>query len=236
MEKTDQTASDALKGVIIVISGNFSIPRDEMKALIEKHGGKNSSSISAKTTYLLAGSKPGPEKIKKAAELAVKVISEEDFMRFRAIIESYFEYSELLLKNEKEPIYYMPINISSGKKIGYLKINKKATKSDFIEFISNNGDVNDMCFFDIIILMNLIANRTYLDLNQYPIFPVLFFYDKTNKTLERNFKLHIGFQTLTNEGKKRCELTKENYDYNKKSREDEEQEEKDDEDDGKQKF
>ena len=158
-------------------------------------------------------------------------ISEEDFMRFRAIIESYFEYSELLLKNEKEPIYYMPINISSGKKIGYLKINKKATKSDFIEFISNNGDVNDMCYFDIIILMNLIANRTYLDLNQYPIFPVLFFYDKTNKTLERNFKLHIGFQTLTNEGKKRCELTKENYDYNKKSREDEEQEEKDDEDD-----
>ena len=80
MEKTDQTASDALKGAIIVISGNFSIPRDEMKALIEKHGGKNSSSISSKTTYLLAGSKPGPEKIKKAAELAVKVISEEDFI------------------------------------------------------------------------------------------------------------------------------------------------------------
>ena len=80
MQQTEETTSDVLKGVTIVISGNFSISRDEMKALIEKNGGKNSGSVSGKTTYLLAGSKPGPEKIKKAAELGVRVISEEEFM------------------------------------------------------------------------------------------------------------------------------------------------------------
>ena len=47
-----------------------------MKALIEAHGGKNSSSVSGKTSYLLAGSKPGPEKVKKATELAVEIIDE----------------------------------------------------------------------------------------------------------------------------------------------------------------
>ncbi len=71
-------ASNALEGKTIVISGNFSISRDEMKALIEANGGKNSSSVSSKTSWLLAGSKPGPEKLKKAAELGVSVISEAD--------------------------------------------------------------------------------------------------------------------------------------------------------------
>jgi len=73
------TASDALSGKIIVISGNFSISRDDMKALIERHGGKNSSAVSAKTSFLLAGSKPGPEKIKKAEQLGVAILGEESF-------------------------------------------------------------------------------------------------------------------------------------------------------------
>jgi len=77
-EKT--AASDKLAGMSIVISGNFSISRDEMKALIESNGGKNSSSVSGKTSFLLAGEKPGPEKIKKAGELGVKIISEAEFM------------------------------------------------------------------------------------------------------------------------------------------------------------
>jgi len=72
--------SDTLAGKTIVISGNFSIPRDEMKTLIEKNGGKNSSSVSSKTSFLLAGSKPGPEKIKKAGQLGIAVIGEEEFM------------------------------------------------------------------------------------------------------------------------------------------------------------
>lgn len=80
MEKSEEKGSDALLGATIVVSGNFSISRDEIKALIEKNGGKNSGSISGKTTYLLAGTKPGPEKVKKAAELGVTVISEKEFM------------------------------------------------------------------------------------------------------------------------------------------------------------
>ena len=67
-------------GMTIVISGNFSISRDDMKALIVAHGGKNSGSISKKTTYLLAGEKPGPEKIRKAESLGVEMIDESAFL------------------------------------------------------------------------------------------------------------------------------------------------------------
>ena len=73
--------SEILKGMTIVISGNFSISREEMKILITANGGKSSGSISGKTTYLLAGEKAGPEKLKKAESLGVKVISEEDFRK-----------------------------------------------------------------------------------------------------------------------------------------------------------
>ena len=76
----DSPASDSLSGMTIVISGNFSVSRDEMKRLIESNGGKNSSSVSAKTSFILAGTKPGPEKIKKAGELGVRIVSEEEFM------------------------------------------------------------------------------------------------------------------------------------------------------------
>lgn len=79
-EKGETPLSSALSGKIIVISGNFSLSREEMKALIEKHGGKNSGSISGKTDYLLAGTKAGPEKLKKAQESGIKIISEEEFM------------------------------------------------------------------------------------------------------------------------------------------------------------
>ncbi len=76
-----KASSDVLAGKTIVISGNFSISRDEMKGLIEANGGKNSGSISGRTSFLLAGSKAGPEKLKKAEELGIKVISEEEFMK-----------------------------------------------------------------------------------------------------------------------------------------------------------
>lgn len=76
--KVAEKVSSRLEGKTIVISGNFSISRDDMKALITAHGGKNSGSVSGKTSYLLAGEKPGPEKIKKAESLNVRVISEAD--------------------------------------------------------------------------------------------------------------------------------------------------------------
>mgnify|MGYP003293181412 FL=1 len=85
-EAAAEKESEILKGMTIVISGNFSISRDEMKALIVANGGKNSGSVSGKTTYLLAGEKAGPEKLKKAESLGVKVISEakfrEEILRF----------------------------------------------------------------------------------------------------------------------------------------------------------
>ena len=73
--------SDRLQGSTIVVSGNFSISREEMKALIEAHGGRNSGSVSGKTTYLLAGEKAGGEKLKKAEKLGVRIISENDFYK-----------------------------------------------------------------------------------------------------------------------------------------------------------
>lgn len=71
--------SDKLAGMTVVISGVFSIPRDDMKKKIEVNGGRNSSSISSKTSFLLAGSKPGPEKIARCGELGVRIISEDEF-------------------------------------------------------------------------------------------------------------------------------------------------------------
>ena len=84
-DASQQKLSERLAGKTIVISGNFSVSRDDIKALIAAHGGKNSGSVSGKTTYLLAGEKPGPEKIKKAESLSVEIIDEQ---KFREIIES----------------------------------------------------------------------------------------------------------------------------------------------------
>ncbi len=72
--------SQALAGKTVVVSGNFSQSREAVKALVEAHGGKNGSSVSGKTDYLLCGTKPGPEKVKKAGELGVQIIDEETFM------------------------------------------------------------------------------------------------------------------------------------------------------------
>ena len=78
--KSQGPVSDILSGKTIVISGNFSISREDMKNLIASNGGKNSGSVSGKTAFLLAGEKPGPEKIKKADALGVPLVSEEEFM------------------------------------------------------------------------------------------------------------------------------------------------------------
>ncbi|MDR0420905.1 MAG: NAD-dependent DNA ligase LigA [Prevotellaceae bacterium] len=72
--------SDKLKGLSFVVSGTFtSYSRDELKQIIEKHGGKNVSAISASTAYLLAGEKSGQMKIEKANKLKVKIINENQF-------------------------------------------------------------------------------------------------------------------------------------------------------------
>ena len=71
----------SLAGLSIVISGTFSHhSRDEYKSMIEKNGGKNVGSVSAKTSYILAGENMGPEKLKKAEKLGVKLLSEDEFL------------------------------------------------------------------------------------------------------------------------------------------------------------
>lgn len=73
-------SSGKLNGLSFVISGTFQThSRDELKALIEKHGGKNLSGVSPKTDYLLAGDKIGPAKLKKAEKWGIRIISEEEF-------------------------------------------------------------------------------------------------------------------------------------------------------------
>lgn len=75
--------TDKLKGQTFVVSGVFeTVSRDELKKLIENNGGKVSSSISSKTSYLVAGDKMGPSKREKADKLNISIISERDFLSF----------------------------------------------------------------------------------------------------------------------------------------------------------
>ena len=80
-EEEQQPQSDILQGKSIVVSGVFSRhSRDEYKAMIEAHGGKNVGSVSKKTSFILAGENMGPEKRKKAEDLGVAMLTEEEFL------------------------------------------------------------------------------------------------------------------------------------------------------------
>lgn len=87
-EKEERMESHLLDGKSIVVSGVFSIPRDDMKKLIEQNGGKVASSISKSTTYVLAGEKMGPEKKIKAEKLGIPIISEEEFRKMINYLQS----------------------------------------------------------------------------------------------------------------------------------------------------
>tara|TARA_B100001105_G_C22315356_1_gene410027 strand:- start:191 stop:1072 length:882 start_codon:yes stop_codon:yes gene_type:complete len=77
----DTTKSENLKGMKIVVSGVFEqYSRAELKKMIEEHGGKNISSISKNTTFVLAGNNMGPSKKQKAEDLKVEIITEEEFL------------------------------------------------------------------------------------------------------------------------------------------------------------
>ncbi len=78
----DEQCSDRLAGKSIVISGVFTHhSRDQYKAMIEQHGGKNVGSISRKTDYVLAGDNMGPAKLEKANKLGVPIIDEDTFLK-----------------------------------------------------------------------------------------------------------------------------------------------------------
>ncbi|MGD0712445.1 MAG: NAD-dependent DNA ligase LigA [Bacteroidales bacterium] len=81
-EHSSSLISDKLQGKSFVVSGVFTkFSRDKVKKMIEENGGKNVSALSAKTDFLLAGDKMGPEKNKKAAKLHIPVITEDDFLK-----------------------------------------------------------------------------------------------------------------------------------------------------------
>ena len=120
---------------------------------------------------------------------------------------------------------FFPINID-GNVIGYMKLNQKIINknkfsdlinknNNFIDFISDQtskGELCEMCIFDIIMLINLISNRSFNDLYQYPIFPILYLYDKKNhKIIDRDFKEHIGFQDFAEKSKTRKNLFQKTY-------------------------
>ena len=78
--------TELLKGMTIVISGVFQKhSRDEYKAMIEQNGGKNTGSISAKTSFILAGENMGPSKVQKAEKLGVNIINEDQFLEMIGI-------------------------------------------------------------------------------------------------------------------------------------------------------
>lgn len=81
MEEAERSLlSNSLEGKTLVISGSFiRHSRDELKSLIELHGGKNLAAVSGSTDYLLAGDKIGPAKLQKATKLGIQIISEEEF-------------------------------------------------------------------------------------------------------------------------------------------------------------
>ena len=75
-------ASDRLAGQSIVISGTFEhYSREDYKAMFEAHGGKNVSSISKKTSFVLAGANMGPSKLEKAQKNGVPLLSEDEFLQ-----------------------------------------------------------------------------------------------------------------------------------------------------------
>ena len=132
---------------------------------------------------------------------------------------------------------FFPMKID-GTLIGYIKVNKKLisqdkpdeliTKKDnnFINLISDKtskGELFEMCVFDIIMLINLISNRSFNDIYQYPIFPLLFFYDKEKQIINRDFKDHIGFQDKSEKSKIRKELFLKIYNENLNEKDEDEE-------------
>jgi DNA ligase (NAD+) len=76
----NEVRSNKLEGKTFLVSGTFSMSRDDLKKMIERNGGKNVGSISKSLNYLIAGDKMGPEKLKKATDLGISMIGEAEFL------------------------------------------------------------------------------------------------------------------------------------------------------------
>lgn len=78
-KKSSDNISNKLAGLNVVISGVFSVSRDDIKSIIEIHSGKSVSSVASTTSYLLIGENPGPSKLQKAKQLGIPIITEAEF-------------------------------------------------------------------------------------------------------------------------------------------------------------
>ena len=135
--------------------------------------------------------------------------------------EDFFNMFSIPYKHIYYPIYVkenfigiIKVNHKIIEKEDYLKL--VSNKKSFLEYISNKtskGNLFEMCIFDLIILINLLSNRSFNDLHQYPIFPVLYFYDKKNDSVkDRKINTHIGLFNELDCSKKRSALFQEIYD------------------------
>lgn len=117
MEIEEQkTVNDILAGQNIVISGVFvHHSRDEYKEMIEQYGGKNVSSISSKTSFVLAGDNMGPAKLKKAESLGVMIMSEDEFIAMLATQSSAEQPEEQPIENPTEEMEEQPAENSAER-------------------------------------------------------------------------------------------------------------------------
>ena len=107
-EEEIANSSDILKGKSVVISGVFSHhSRDEYKAIIEQHGGKNVGSISSKTSFILAGDNMGPSKLQKAKSLGIEIMNEDQFL---ALVEGVTSPSDS--NNESSSTPFSPVQLN----------------------------------------------------------------------------------------------------------------------------
>ena len=173
----------------------------------------------------------------------------EEFIQMLSHLKS--EFSPIIIKEAKETneekltnIEYIGysrqfeslININKGKE----KNNKNSEITDFkkegnkfilalFDHWNTNVDENEFSTLDFLIYLNLLSNRSYNDLFQYPVFPVLFFYDKVNdkefNLVPRKLDKHIGFQEVTEKSKTRKEMILSTYDGAKLDYEDSEEKE-----------
>ena len=108
--KDKMRESNALEGKSVVISGKFAgMSRDDMKALVEKHGGRNLAAVSANVDFVVAGDNMGPAKRQKAEKLGVRIIDENEFMAMIAAADKIESSDDAQPKEEAHPAVDKPI-------------------------------------------------------------------------------------------------------------------------------
>ena len=109
MEQKQQHSS-LLEGKNVVVSGKFlDHTRDELKEMIEAHGGRNQSGVSANTDFIVAGENMGPAKLQKAQKLGVKILSEQEFVEMVGNISPKESLEQKGSVKEERVVEQMPV-------------------------------------------------------------------------------------------------------------------------------